>query len=88
MTSCITGVKPTVRDMHGICCAGRGRGREAAEQAAAEAARQAALLSHADLVASTRKIDGPISIGGTCRALNTAYAALSCHLGFVGFVVS
>lgn len=43
---------------------GRGRGREAAEQAAAEAARQAAMLRHSELVASARKDDGPISIGG------------------------
>ena len=56
-----------------MCLAGRGRGRDAAEQAAAEAARQAAMLSHADLVASARKNEGPISIGGErsltrCRA--------------------
>ena len=43
---------------------GRGRGRVAAEQAAAEAARQAAMLRHAELVASARKDEGPISIGG------------------------
>ena len=39
----------------------------AEEVAAAEAARQAALLSHADLVASARKDTGPLSIGGGAR---------------------
>ena len=70
----ITSVRATVRNMHGVCNAGRGRGWDAAEQAAAEPARQAALL-HADLIASTRKDDERISIGGWYTALHTAYAA-------------
>lgn len=39
----------------------RGRGEDAA---AAEAARRAAQVSHAELVAKARRDEGPISIGG------------------------
>ncbi len=59
--------------------AGRGRGRDAAEQAAAEAARQAAMLRHAELVASARKDEGPISIGGMLQILQKLVCGLLEH---------
>lgn len=59
---------------------GRGRGRAYAEEAAAaEAARQAAMLSHADLVASARRDTGPLSIDGGLLVYLSGYKGAHSH---------